>query len=292
MTEQESQPVSERLSEFTTAQEGPFASDELSEFSTADEDRAETKGEFQSKTAGLKRQASSAFPYMRKITAYFVAGIGTWRSGNTFGSAMQLLQERFRQEGRGEIHTAALYPYGVMDHLPRHMVRWTMFRQALQVIYDMYRRPERSPAILRLTQEIRQDYGINGSGDIVLIGHSGGGVAAYGAARLLSEQGYSVPHVIQVGSPECHVRQEWRERVYRLRQPGWSDWATWWRFSLFRPPLRRDTVAIEKGHPYYFCSATKDKEGVSNLSKVMDKIWSGLQYDTEFKRQPELEPNV
>ncbi|MFD0872180.1 Uncharacterised protein [Chlamydia abortus] len=238
------------------------------------------------------RERDLISPLSRSVNVYFIAGIGTWFSGNMFAPAMQLLADKFREGGCSRIHSTAFYPYGTMDHLPRSRIRITMLRQAIQVICDMYRRPDRSPAIVGLTRDIRKDYGRSGEGDIVLVGHSGGGIAAYGAARLLSGQGYSVPHVVQVGSPECHIVPEWRERVYRLRQPGWKDWATWWRLSLFSHPLRRDTVSIEKGHPYYFCPDTKDKDGVSNLSKVIDKIWEGLRYEAEQEFQSELEPNV
>lgn len=227
-----------------------------------------------------------------KVSVYFIAGISTWASGNMFGHAMMDIAERYRRAGWDCIHTEDLYPYGTMDNIPREAVRKTVYRQMWHVFQDMYQQAEHSPRAAFLNRAVRKHYGSAGEGDIVLIGHSGGGIAAYLAARLLRKQGYPIRHVIQVGSPGGIIHSDWRDDVYCLRQAGWiGDMVTWWRFPFAGTASRRETVAIEGGHPFYFCPQTKDKAGVDNLSKVMDKIWSGIHGAAELVTAP-MQPDI
>ncbi len=123
-----------------------------------------------------------------------------------------------------------------------------------------------------------RDYEKNGGGEIVLIGHSGGGVVAYGTAKMLHERGYPVDGVILVGSPELWIADDWQERVHSIRKAGrFGDPVTWWGRPCPGAPRCCETVDIVGGHPDYFRSEMKDASGISNLSKTMDGIWKWLR---------------
>ncbi|WP_010272680.1 esterase/lipase family protein [Paenibacillus senegalensis] len=229
-------------------------------------------------------------PNLPKVSVYFVAGISTWKSGDMFGPAMKHIKERYRNNGWNCSHTEALYPYGTMDDIPREQLKPTIRKQMWHVFQDMYQPAERSPRAAYLSRIIRKHYGSSGEGEILLIGHSGGGIAAYLAARMLRKQGYPVRHVVQVGSPGGYIHAEWRDDVYCLRESG--DVVTWWRLPFIGSASRRDVVQIEGGHPLYFCDQTKDKDGCDNLTKVMDKIWGRLYENEEVAPVAAWEPDI
>lgn len=211
-------------------------------------------------------------------TIYFLSGIGTWREGNMFSYAMDDVASRYQLEGFDRIHTLDLYPYGSMDNVPPRNRFRKLARQAAKVSRDMYARYHRNEGGRRAFLEIVEDYDRIGEGEIILIGHSGGGVAAYNTSQLLSEQGYPVDQVILVGSPEQWISKEWQNRVHSLRKTGrFGDLVTWWGRPCFGAPKQNDVVPILGGHPDYFRKDLVDESGIPNVTKVMDKIWQWIR---------------
>jgi pimeloyl-ACP methyl ester carboxylesterase len=210
-------------------------------------------------------------------SVYFLSGIGTWQSGNMFGPAMADIAKRYADAGFHPVHVRDLYPYGTMDGIPRNRLRNFLFSQAMKVNRDLFVKHTANAGGRYAYREIRRDLERTGDSGIVLIGHSGGGIAAYKAARLLEDDGIPVENIVLVGSPVPVVAKRWQDRVHILRKAGrFGDWIT----LLGKPRLRLtpdEEVPIVGGHPDYFCPAKVDAEGVSNLSKVMDRIWNWVR---------------
>ncbi|GIP41118.1 hypothetical protein J31TS4_43980 [Paenibacillus sp. J31TS4] len=210
----------------------------------------------------------------RPIHVFFVAGIGTWQAGNMFGRAMEDLCARYRTAGIERVSTADLYPYGTMDEVPKEKARSYLYKQVWEVGKDLYKRYDRTRGGQAVHRAVAESCPREEGADLVLIGHSGGGVAAYNAALLLADDGYPLPWVVQVGSPYRPVRRSWRSRVFHLRQAGRiGDWVTWSGWPFLRRFARAVDVPILGGHPFYFSDQPKDGDGRSNLIKVMDQIW-------------------
>ncbi|MBC8080924.1 MAG: hypothetical protein H7X86_11305 [Gorillibacterium sp.] len=208
---------------------------------------------------------------------YFLSGIGTSQRGNYFGSAMEDIVSRYRAAGIGPIHVQDLYPYGIVDGVAKRDFFRFLAYQAMQVSRDMYVRYRRNEGGLRAFKRLREDYDATGSGPIILIGHSGGGVAAYKTAKLLMDRNYPVESVILVGTPVQGIAGDWQNKVRCLGKAGrFGDPVTWWGRPCIGAPRNRATVDIVGGHPDYFCKDAIDINGVSNLSKVMDVIWGWL----------------
>ncbi len=210
-------------------------------------------------------------------SVYFLSGIGTWKAGNFFSGAMKDLTERYRVAGVRKVHTADFYPYGFMDDVLANGYSRFIARQALAVSRDMYARYLRNRGGKRAFDFIVEDYEAAGCGEIVLIGHSGGGVAAYAAGKMLHDKGYSIDKVIMVGSPEVWIAEDWQNRVCRVHKAGrLGDPITWFGKPSPGAPRIRSAVNIVGGHPDYFRWNSFDQDGVSNLAKTMDAIWTCL----------------
>ncbi|MEO3946146.1 thioesterase domain-containing protein [Gorillibacterium sp. CAU 1737] len=209
---------------------------------------------------------------------YFLSGIGTWRSGDLFGGAMKDIAARYASVGIAPVHVRDIYPYGWMDDVPLKQFYRFLARQALRVSHDMYVRYTRNRGGHRAFREIRKDYEEAGGGPIVLIGHSGGGVAAYKTAKLLTDRGYTVEAVIHIGTPTHSIADDWQDRVWTLRKAGRiGDGITWWGRPCIGAPRQSAVVAIRGGHTDYFRTDRTDAEGRSNLTLVMDKVWGWLK---------------
>ncbi len=211
-------------------------------------------------------------------SVYFLSGIGTWRSGNLFGPAMADIVRRYAAVGITPVHVRDIYPYGWMDDVPMKRFYRFLARQALRVSRDMYVKYYRNAGGYRAFREIRKDYDRCGGGSLVLIGHSGGGVAAYKTAKLLEDRGYTVEQVILVGAPVHSIASDWQGKVKSLRKAGRiGDYVTWWGRPCIGAPRKSEPVVIRGGHTDYFRTDLLDEEGRSNMSLVMDKVWSWLQ---------------
>lgn len=214
---------------------------------------------------------------MNGKSIYFLSGIGMLQVGDYFAGAKQDIVNRYKAVGIDPVHVCDFYPYGYMDGVPKRESLRFLARQALKVSRDMYRRYRRNPGGLHAFRQIRADYDAHGTGAIVLIGHSGGGVAAYKTAKLLADRGYPVERVFLVGAPVQGIASDWQSKVHCLEKAGrFGDWVTWWGKPCIGSPRQRATVDIVGGHTHYFSMDAVDSEGVSNMAKVMDKIWGWL----------------
>ncbi|WNQ12143.1 hypothetical protein MJA45_03585 [Paenibacillus aurantius] len=227
---------------------------------------------------GAEKTGDAVRTAEKAVSVYFLSGIGTWESGRMFAGAMRDIMERYRSEGYAFVHVRDLYPYGSMDGVHSKRFYRHLAKQALKVSRDMYVRYERNIGGRLAYEKIKADYDQYGSGDIILIGHSGGGIAAYNTAQLLSDDGYRVARVILVGAPEQWIHKDWHNRVHALRKAGRiGDWVTWLGKPCFGAPKVSDEVNIVGGHTDYFRWDKVDDNGVSNLQKVMDRIWQWLR---------------
>ncbi|MEB3104090.1 RHS repeat-associated core domain-containing protein, partial [Ferviditalea candida] len=218
----------------------------------------------------------------KTISVYFLAGVGTWQSGDMFKAAKEDIIKRYQDMGYDKIHVADVYPYGTMeecgcDQDATKQMAYTIL-QALVVNNDMDTPYKYTVGGNNAFESIKEDYDYFGGGDIVLIGHSGGGIAAYDAAQLLNDAGYNVSFIVQVGSPKEPIKKKWRDKVGYIEKKGFfGDGITAWGMTYFQRPGYIASVDIVGGHPYYFDPNMKDDNGVSNLSKTMDQIWDWIK---------------
>jgi hypothetical protein len=123
----------------------------------------------------------------------------------------------------------------------------------------------------------------------ILIGHSGGGVAAVHAAQLLSEQqGGSDYCVVMIGSPRCRIPESLRPSVLAISAAGTDfiprlgSYGGWKAGKLRFPSWHRDkhapadirVVPIIGGHADYFRDSAPyvNFEGISNLALTLEAI--------------------
>lgn len=191
----------------------------------------------------------------------------------------------------GAVRSYLLLPYGDWSR--------SLLRQLNEVRADLFpfsRKPRRSIGGRVAADGVRAT---RPAGDLLLVGHSGGGIAAVHAAELLMrEDGIAAERlrIVQIGSPKCRVPPALRERtlyIAAVRPDGsgsaWADPVTrlggWggWTVSPFGLPLRRRRlhapahvakVPIVGWHPDYFRDAAPyvDGAGNHNLAKITHAI--------------------
>ncbi|WP_127580225.1 hypothetical protein [Paenibacillus koleovorans] len=212
------------------------------------------------------------------VSVYFAAGISMMRTSKMFHDAMNDIERRYREKGLQTVRFGCFYPYGTMDEVPLSKQRRFIAKQVLTVGMDIYRQAAHTIGGQTLFQDIRKAYDPVNGGGIVLIGHSGGGIASYKAAQLLNRIGYPVRRVFMIGSPEIPICRDCRDKVLAVEHSGrWGDWISRCAFHWFRPAKIRVRLPIRGGHPHYFCSKSKDENNVTNMQKMTDFLWSWMQ---------------
>ncbi|QJC53415.1 hypothetical protein HGI30_18795 [Paenibacillus albicereus] len=223
-----------------------------------------------------------------KMTVYHVAGVATYPS--TFYECRRRLERLLGLCGTEAVFET-LFPYGDYSR--------SMWRQVWEVRSDLARRvlPSRIGGRSML-RDIERTYG--GEGPILFIGHSGGGVAAYQAARLLHQRGMDAGllRVAQVGSPKTPIDDALRPSVAYFyaagpsgkpddpitRIGGWGGWRgdpgrvpQWSRTR--HAPGHVEGLAVIGGHTNYFRHQLPYVDGSSrsNLEKTVDAIFSWLK---------------
>lgn len=198
---------------------------------------------------------------------------------------MNDLQRRFEQSGMIS-RIRALYPYG--DHTRN------LYAQLLMVRKDLYRlRKAVQSGAKAAVEQIRN---LSAGRPVLLIGHSGGGVAAYQAAVMLGQEGI-VPdwRIVQIGSPKLPIREEHADKVhyivsvdgkgfcadYITRLGSWGGisrnrWGVpFWNRMKFAP---KHIIPVQTigGHQHYFRKEEPfvHPERGSNLGLVTDTIWN------------------
>lgn len=215
------------------------------------------------------------------VSVYFAAGISMRRKSVMFLEAMRHIEERYKTKGYTSVRVQCFFPYGTLDHVPESKRHTFIAGQAFTVGLDIYRKAGYTVGGQALYRDISLNYDRLSGGAIVLIGHSGGGIASYKAAQLLNENGYPVNRVFMVGSPEIPICASCRDKVFAIEHGGqWGDWISRSSFHWFQPAKVRVRIPIRGGHHQYFCNKSKDENNVSNLEKVMDFIWNKVQVES------------
>lgn len=219
------------------------------------------------------------------IDIYLLAGVRTWPSFlQPFGSR---LTERFQQEGCRDATVRIVYPYGDYTR--------GLLRQIREVKRDLSGRKPGGAWIGGMAAAHAVRLGSAANRSVLLIGHSGGGVAACNAARLLLREG-AVAHcrVVQIGSPKVRIHPDMRGLVgyfysvdargrrsdtvtrlggwggFRLTAGGWPVWD-----RRLHAPGHIGTIRIVGGHPDYFRSGPPFMLGQeSNLQRTLDAVWN------------------
>lgn len=229
---------------------------------------------------------------------YLIAGFHT--SENFMEEFRLTLHGRLERAGVSVL-SKLLFPYGDWS---RRAVS-----QLLEIQRDMRLGPgdlERSIGGRKVLEEMERDRdGADGPRLPILIGHSGGGVAALHASGLLLKRRGGKPcPVVMIGSPKCRIPEallgsvlyihaagrrarEGRrpisaDPVTRLgsfggwHPPGKRGWRVWQRDK--HAPERIVSVPILGGHADYFRSHAPftDEEGRSNLDRINEAVWAWL----------------
>lgn len=126
----------------------------------------------------------------------FLAGILTYR--NNFEAAAYEVVQRYP-----DAKVVVIFPYGMASGTSRSAQRRLLTRQLPQVGYDLIHGPSRR---VRLVSDIIYEHGASAD-QILLIGHSAGGVVAYRTGLILEEKfGLKQVQVFAVGSPKFHLK--------------------------------------------------------------------------------------
>jgi hypothetical protein len=205
-----------------------------------------------------------------------------------------------RLEAAGErVLSRLLLPYGDWS---RHAVP-----QLWEIRLDMGRRPNRSVRSTggrRVLQAIDEEERAAGSLEPhrrILVGHSGGGVAAVHAAQMLWERDGGEPcPVVLIGSPRIRIPERLRASTLYVQAAGrtagrssdpvarlgsFGGWTVSDRSRLpvwqagKHAPGRAVSVPVVGGHADYFRDRPPfvDREGRSNLDRLLDVVWPWLR---------------
>jgi pimeloyl-ACP methyl ester carboxylesterase len=229
-----------------------------------------------------------------KVIIYALAGIAT--SPDFMEGLRTELVHRYEREGRSA-QANLLFPYGDWFVSKRTQLR--------EIAIDLIRGEKsrrRSIGGRRAADAILSSYE---GGELVLVGHSGGGVAGVHAAQLLlAEAGINQVRVIQIGSPRCAIPSSMRDEVRYIvsvdASGRWTDpvtrvgsWGAWtksksgmflWNRRGAAPSITE--VEIVGGHADYFRSQDPYiVHQISNLQRTVDSFWLWLN---DFNRKEEM----
>jgi hypothetical protein len=259
-----------------------------------------------------------------KVNIFLLAGVAT----------APLFMENFRlaltaklEQAGCEVHSELLFPYGDWSR--------KLLPQLLELRHDLWAarsRPLRSIGGARVAAAVRASAGTGtdaaaaraGGGSpagtsgkpplcpgslTLLIGHSGGGVAAVHAASILALTGEPAMlqgatraislRVVQVGSPKCPI-PNWLKRsllyVSAINAKGrptdpvalLGSWRVWQRNRLGLPVWRPSEPASQSGnirlqlmggHPDYFRDSQPflNQHGLSNLELTVQAVMDWLE---------------
>ncbi|TFE31541.1 lipase family protein [Cohnella luojiensis] len=226
---------------------------------------------------------------------YFMAGVST--SPMFMEKFRNAMHQHFENSGK-TVYSELLFPYGDMSR--------RLIRQLWEVRHDMrlgYRKLNKALGCNRVLAAIERNLNDGKDDRVLLIGHSGGGVAAVHAAALLLARrpGMKSSAVVMIGSPRCRIPAELRPSVLSLHAEGRrrkgiseeisTDFVTLlgsfggWNLGLRKlpswqvdkhAPAHIRTVPIIGGHADYFRDSTPylNPTGKSNLEHTIEAILS------------------
>jgi len=205
----------------------------------------------------------------RKLVLFALSGVFT--AANFMDGFREAVLARARAAGwDAEAHS--LMPYG----------DWTVpkLRQAVEVAADVC-----GPIVGGARAAREASRRCEGAGDarIALLGHSGGGIAALHAARLLARDGLEVAAIAMIGSPKRPIPAALRDKtafLYAASESGRAvDGVARAGAWLGRPPARIVPLRLIGGHPDYFRSAPPfvNERGASNLRIAADAAWGWVE---------------
>jgi len=216
-----------------------------------------------------------------KLHVYLLAGIKT--SESAFHTCRDRLQTSLSSMGmEPAIHI--LFPYGDSKR--------NVLKQIIEVRMDLSTR-RRAGEIggRKALNDIKKSLG---GRRVLLLGHSGGGIAAYHAARYMKQEDMVDDfRIVQIGSPRMKISQELRDKIsyfHSIDQQGmmndpvtrigsWGGWS-WskgklpsWNDSKHAPGYV-EGVSTVGGHADYFRHTEPfiDQESVCNLDKTMNRV--------------------
>ncbi|MFD0588900.1 hypothetical protein ACFQZE_12935 [Paenibacillus sp. GCM10027627] len=220
------------------------------------------------------------------LQVYLLAGVKTTTC--SFNACKARLEEQLSSEGIDPI-IQVLFPYGDSSR--------SLVRQVLEVKSDLSNRMRSGKiggkkAWTQIKQTILPER-------MLLIGHSGGGAAAYQAAKLMEEEGVARDfRVVQVGSPRTPIHPRLQGRVSyfhsidnmgKMNDPisrigSWGGWSRTGR-SLPRwnsykyAPGYVEGIPTVGGHADYFRNTEPffDLESVCNLDKTIGRMRAWLK---------------
>lgn len=224
---------------------------------------------------------------IKKWSVYLMAGVA---SSPNFLEEFGISWEKRFQENGNDVRMHIFYPYGDWS---RKMI--SQLREVRGDLMAGFVRRKSSIGGRRAYEAIRSTYE---GGNLLIVGHSAGGLAGVHAAHLLAADGHPDPvKVVKIGSPKCTIPQEARDSVLIIdavdgrgkvcdpvsRLGTWAGWEKG-RFGLPRrnsrlfAPASVSHVSIVGGHADYFRSSDPyiNETGSSNMQIISDVIWSWL----------------
>jgi hypothetical protein len=220
-----------------------------------------------------------------KVALYVLAGVAT--SPNFMKEFVYQLKASYAAVGY-EVQTHILFPYGDWS--------CSLVKQLYEITHDLFPKPGRN--LNRQRGQKVADYIIStyDGGQVVMVGHSSGGVAAVHAAEILELRLIPTTRVVQIGSPKCPVSPKHRSSTLYIRAVNlngkssdpvtrigsWGGWERSGRRIRWNPRLAAPDhivdVPIVGGHADYFRdqSAFTDDHDSTNLDKMRRLIWQWL----------------
>ncbi len=223
-----------------------------------------------------------------QLHIYLLAGVKT--SSSIFVECIRRLEEKFCRDGKSaEIST--VFPYGDMSR--------NLLRQVFEVKSDLSNRSKAKRiggklAYSQIKQKLPEQ-----CNRVLLIGHSGGGAAAYQAACLLDKEKHDMDiRIVQIGSPRMPILPQMKRKVsyfHAIDQTGkaidpicrigsWGGWGSetgvrpLWNASKYSPG-HVEGIATMGGHADYFRHEPPffDSNNICNLEKMMDRVYDWLK---------------
>lgn len=218
------------------------------------------------------------------ISVYLLAGVATTQTA--FNECRDKLDRLFRSDGLEPlIHI--FHPYGDASR--------NLYRQIMEVGTDLTNRVAMGRVGGRAVfNKIKMTFQGEADQPLLLIGHSGGGVAAYQAGKMLHRQKLSRNmRIVQVGSPRIPIHPELRDKVSYfhsvddtglLNDPvsrigSWGGWSSdksivpKWNQMKYAPGIV-EGIPLIGGHAHYFRHQEPyiDQDAICNLDKTIDRV--------------------